>query len=201
MYYPIYYNGEGDDAEAKIEIPPQLVSVSSFTDRVTAANKWIDENDPIQVAKFGKYMLDSEVVCRFDIDPAGRDIENYNITFNADNSNNQEIGIQYIKIVKMVIGEGPTAQTINSDNINISNSNLETITFNTNTIADTSTNKVSIYVKYRFKKLHPSQQLTSAEKQLENEVIITSKEKVTLTENTTEGTNDIYIMDVKAEIR
>ena len=191
-------------------LPP---AISKFTDRVTAANMWIEkekaalqtqeERDAYEnniIAKgYNKYMLDSEVVCRFDIDPGNMDVDNYNITLNA-NTDNDKFGIDYIRIVRTNIGGdvqpngtiiGGNQQTNDKPGY-FFNTNSKTINFD---IPNIGTKKISVYAKYRFKKLDKSEHLTQPK--FTSTISITATEKVTGAKKTIEEKNIIYIIDTK----
>ncbi len=85
------------------------VAVSQFTDRVTAANQWIEEAvDSGQITEeevidkgYNRYFPNSEVVCKFVIDPGGADIDRYDISLDVNADNTTGIDTSYIKIVKI----------------------------------------------------------------------------------------------------
>ena len=84
------------------------VKVDKFTDRVTGANSWIDQDGIYSNAekKVNRYFPNSEVVSKFIItteNSNGVYIDNYNININTNANNNSFIqNIEYIKVVKIV---------------------------------------------------------------------------------------------------
>ena len=74
--------------------------ITDFTDRVTAANNWMTTQ--YEIDRYNLYFPDSEVVCKFVIDPKGETVDNYNITLDANSDSTVGIdAIQYIKIVRI----------------------------------------------------------------------------------------------------
>ena len=117
-YRILYTPVNGEDSTAIISsdwsmVPNSYFKVSKpiitdFTDRVTAANNWIDGE--VAQGKYteehgqelNKYFPDSEVVCKFVIDPKGKTVDNYDITLDVNSDNTAGIDeIQYIKIVRI----------------------------------------------------------------------------------------------------
>ena len=148
--------------------------ISDFTDRVTGANMWIDQEKaalPTQAERdayenriitkgLNNYFPNSEVVCKFVLDPQGADVQKYNINFNANSDLTIEkignLAIDYIKIVRIdhgaVKGEdngnpGPPPPG-GSDNPLCGNTNQKLIDFEIN---NSGTDVLTVYVKYRFK--------------------------------------------------
>ena len=173
----LYQTPEGDLIEGpwqmdegncfKIYVPQAVIS--DFTDRVTGANNWIDGE--VAQGKYteehgqelNKYFPNSEVVCKFVLDPQGADVQKYKITFDANSDSTIDsklvnMEIDYIKIVRIdrgaVKGEyngnpGPPPSG-GSDNPLCGNTSQKSIDFEIN---NSGTDVLTVYVKYKFKNL------------------------------------------------
>ena len=104
--------------------------ISTFTDRVTGANMWIDQKKaalPTQAERdafenniitkgLNNYFPNSEVVSKFVLDPGGEDVQKYKITFDANSDSSiDKIGnleIDYIKIVMIESISSTGAKTV-----------------------------------------------------------------------------------------
>ena len=126
------------------------MKLTTFTDRVTAANNWIDGE--VAQGKYteehgqelNKYFPNSEVVCKFEIDPKGTDVQKYNITFDANSDNTQPLGIDYIRFVKQDIGGTITHE----EHPPIKETTNPSLTFS---VDNSGTNIVTVFVKYKFR--------------------------------------------------
>ena len=186
---------------------------SGFTDRVTAANKWIS-NLVTQIKKYNNYFMDSEVVSKVVIDPLGDDIDSYAVDLDLNADSNSKIDIHKFRVVKVVYGiDGPTTAPedkkisekppIYPDPYDPSAASDSTVSFkigagpNDVGIAGRrpGTDKVTAYFKYSFKKKNKTDTLGTDEKQILNKATITSDNGVDT--GTKEKTNTIYILDVK----
>ncbi len=132
------------DTEAKAEI-------QHFTDRVTGANNWLDADIAAgklteeEANELNTYFPNSEVVCKFEINPSGSTYQKYKVNFNANIDNTSEIGIDYIKLVKVDIGSNST----HSENPPINQSlNSYTLDFE---ISNPQDKTVTAYIKYKFR--------------------------------------------------
>ncbi len=82
---------------------------AEFTDRVTGANKWIQEavdsgeltEQEVIEKGLNHYFPNSEVVCKFMIDPRGVDVDKYSINLDVNADDTSNIDIDYLKIVKI----------------------------------------------------------------------------------------------------
>lgn len=85
------------------------IKIEAFTDRVTAANAWMDAeiaNGTLtedKAKELNRYFMNSEVVCKLRINPQGNNVQKYHIKL-VPNDNNSKIGIKYIKVVKIAVG-------------------------------------------------------------------------------------------------
>lgn len=117
MRYPVYFT-----SKPVAEMPTMPVAISSFTDRVTGANKWIQEAvDSGQMTEqqiiekgYNHYYPNSEVVCKFIIDPKGMEVDKYTINLDANTDNTAGIDISYLKVVKIDY-DGVTKWGINNN--------------------------------------------------------------------------------------
>ena len=179
--YKILYEPSGADSNPIIEadwkiapdsyfkVKPAMI-MSTFTDRVTAANNWIDgevaagEYTEEHGQELNNYFPNSEVVCKFVLDPGGVDVQKYNINFNANSDSDldstiekiENLGIDYIKIVRIDHGEvkgeyngnpGPPPPG-GSDDPLCGNTSQKSIDFEIN---NSGTDVLTVYVKYKFK--------------------------------------------------
>lgn len=148
---------DGENMYFMVMNPVQI----QFTDRVTAANNWVSEADN---ATYNRYYPDSEVVSKLTIDPSGANVDGYQVTIDADDTNNANITIQDLRVVRIEVGSGASKQ-IAGDGKNALNasykSSTDSLTFsvtdsalrdNNNAAfpARTGTNPVTIYFKYKF---------------------------------------------------
>ena len=98
---------DSSGAQASFKLISSSVSMSTFTDRVTAANRWIDqevaagEYTEQHGQELNKYFPNSEVVSKFVLDPGGADVQKYHITFDANSTSIANLGTGYIKIVRI----------------------------------------------------------------------------------------------------
>ena len=165
-YRVLYKTTEGDIVEGpwqmderncfKVYIPQP--NISQFTDRVTGANMWIDKEKaalPTQAERdayenriitkgLNNYFPNSEVVCKFVIDPKGADVQKYNITFEANSDNTQPLGIDYIRFVKQDIGGTITHE----EHPPIIETTDPSLTFS---LDNTGTKIVTVFIKYKFR--------------------------------------------------
>ncbi len=86
-----------------------MPGITSFIDRVTGANMWIQaaveggELTEQQVIEKGlnHYFPNSEVVCKFVIEPKGVDVDRYSINMDVNTGNTLNIDMDYLKIVRI----------------------------------------------------------------------------------------------------
>ncbi len=126
-------------------------AIQHFTDRITGANNWLDADVAVgklteeEANELNTYFPNSEVVCKFEINPSGNTYQKYKVNFNANIDNTGEIGIDYIRLVKVDIGTNSTY----SENPPINqSSNSYTLNFE---ISNPQDKTVAAYIKYRFK--------------------------------------------------
>ncbi len=170
-----------------------------FTDRVTAANSWISDNEE-DIKKYNKYFPDSEVVCKVEIDPRGVDVEGYDITMDANDTDITDVSIEDLRVVKVEVGTGTGKKLAGDGNNAVYASAVgtpDTVSFSVTDTAlrdqnnqpfpsRTGTNIVTVYFKYRFKNTPGIPEFTNR---------VTVKVKGSTRE--IEETNTIYIRSVK----
>ena len=131
--------------------------ISQFTDRVTGANMWIDKEkaalpeaerdayeNRIITKGLNNYFPNSEVVCKFVIDPKGADVQKYDIVFEANSDNTQPLGIDYIRFVKQDIGGSITHE----EHPPIIETTDPSLPFS---LDNTGTKIVTVFIKYKFR--------------------------------------------------
>ena len=171
------------------------VAVTDFTDRVTAANNWMDADivakklTEAHAQELNKYFPDSEVVCKFVIDPKGKTIENYNIIMDVNEDNTVGVDVQYIKIVRIdydgvkgTYKDKPAGPEGADKPLCGKYDGSKTITFN---IDNPGKKVVTVYCKYKIKNPKASSDIPS---QFKNRVDV----KATVTGNPEEPLDPLF---------
>lgn len=174
----------GEDGFYMIYNPIQVID---FTDRVTAANYWMDTPEEIQA--FNYYILKANIVSKFVIDPAGESYDSYEVQIDLNSRGNDEISIDSGDVVRITnLSNGIRLSAQNKQIIN----NGRNISFN---VPGGSNSKIEIYFKYKVDKKNEAA-LSESKKTVINKVTVTGI-KGTERNAVTPVSNTIKIKDIK----